>query len=164
MRGGGKWGAAIAGALAIGAMTAGQARAAASCWTTEEAAAAKVRDLQTMLMVAALRCHGSGTDVLADYNRFVAANRPVLVSANSLLKAHFVRIQGGAGQRGYDSFTTSLANSYGAAGSGTETCADMAGLAQEGAQPGVVLLALAEGRGLDPAARDERCPATLAAK
>lgn len=160
---GGKWGAMLAGALAIGAMTAGQARAGAGCWTVEEASAAKVRDLQTMLMVAALRCHSSGVDVLADYNRFVAANRPVLVAANGQLKAHFVRVQGAAGQRGYDSFTTMLANGYGAAGAGAEGCADMAELARAGIEPGMTLLALAEGRGLDPAPRDLRCPTTLAA-
>ena len=39
---------------------------AAGCWAASDVAAAKVRDLQTMLMVATLRCRAGGIDV-SDY-------------------------------------------------------------------------------------------------
>lgn len=151
------------------AVTSAQAGAAVNdCWSAQEASAAKLRDLQTMLMVAALRCHGSGVNVLADYNKFVAANRTAIVQANTSLKQHFSRAYGPIeGQRSYDRFTTSLANIYGAGGGGSESCADMAELAREGGSAqgsGAALLALAEQRGLSPTLPSRQCPAVLAAK
>jgi predicted RNase H-like nuclease len=160
-------GAAIA-ALAV-AMSAGQVQAAANdCWSVQEVSAAKVRDLQTMLMVAGLRCRGSGSDVLAGYNRFVATNRSAIVAINNQLKAHFNSAYGPAeGQRSYDRFTTALANAYGAGGSGTANCNDMVALAEDAADAGgssARLLALAEARELQPDMPTRRCSVVFAAK
>lgn len=107
-----------------------------------------------MLMVAGLRCRGGGIDVLAGYNRFVAANRTALVEVNNRLKLHFKSMHGTAeGQRHYDRFTTALANAYGAGGSGAGNCENMASLAAEAAAArgsGAALIAIADDRGLDP--------------
>lgn len=157
------------GAALVLAMAVGQAQAATSdCWSAQEVSAAKVRDLQTMLMVAGLRCRGTRTDVLAGYNRFVAINRAAIMDVNARLKTHFNTAFGPAeGQRRYDRFTTALANAYGAGGSGTANCDDMAALAEEAAAArgsGAVLTALANARGLDPDLPTQRCSVMIAAK
>jgi hypothetical protein len=104
-----------------------------------------------MLMVAALRCQVSGYGMMEDYNHFVVANRKTIGKMNDRLKAHFIRAMGPvAGQRGYDAFTTSMANGYGAAASGSETCGSAASLAREaalmdGSVEGLLLLADRQG-------------------
>lgn len=109
----------------------------AACWKADEASAAGVRELQSMLMVAALRCQVAGHPMMNDYNDFVSANRAAIGAMNERIKAHFIRTFGPAGgQRAYDSFTTSMANGYGAASSGAEVCADADSLAREGAGMG----------------------------
>lgn len=107
----------------------------AACWKTDEASAAGVRELQSMLMVAALRCQVAGHPMMNDYNAFVQANRGAIGAMNDRIKAHFIRTFGPVGgQRAYDSFTTSMANGYGAASSGADVCGDADSLAREGAQ------------------------------
>jgi predicted RNase H-like nuclease len=163
----GKLGRAAVAALMI-AMASGQASAATSnCWAAQTVSAAKVRDLQTMLMVAGLRCRGTASDVLAGYNRFVATNRTAIVAFNDQLKGHFRAIHGAAeGQRRYDRFTTALANAYGAGGEGTANCADMARLADDAAaaRSASALIALAEERSVSPDLPGETCSIRIAAK
>jgi hypothetical protein len=124
----------------------------AGCWKSEEASAAGVRELQSMLMVAALRCQVSGHSIIDHYNQFVQINRGAISSMNDRIKAHFIQAFGPVGgQRAYDSFTTSMANGYGAAASGADVCADADSLAREGAaMNGSVdgLMLLAERQGL----------------
>lgn len=111
-------------------LVAGQARS--TCWDADEAAAASVRDMQTMLIVAALRCQMSGQDITAEYNGFLRDNRVALQTANSTIKRHFLRTAGVVnGQGAYDGFTTALANAYGAGGADGGSCADMALAAQD---------------------------------
>lgn len=157
---------AMAAAIVLG-LIAGEARAAGDCWSTQEISAARVRDLQSMLMVSALRCRTGGADVLASYNRFVAVNRSAIAGFNSTLKSYFTRTQGSVeGQRSYDRFTTALANSYGA-GAGAGNCREMASLASEAASAGgsaVRLIAIAESLGLDPELPMRRCSMSIAAK
>lgn len=123
----------------------------AACWQSDEASAAGVRELQSMLMVAALRCQVSGYPMMNDYNAFVQANRVAIGAMNDRIKAHFIRALGPVGgQRAYDSFTTSMANGYGAAPSGAEVCGDADSLAREaaslnGSVEGLMLLADRQG-------------------
>jgi hypothetical protein len=106
----------------------------ASCWKSEEASAAGVRELQSMLMVAALRCQVAGHPMMSDYNQFVQSNRAAIGAMNDRIKAHFIHSFGPVGgQRAYDSFTTSMANGYGAASSGADVCGDADSLAREAA-------------------------------
>lgn len=166
---GGLRGRAAAAAVAISVIFGnGMAQAAESdCWSAQAISAARVRDLQSMLMVAGLRCRGSGNEVLVHYNRFVNANRSAIVAMNATLKTHFDRAYGPVeGQRSYDRFTTALANAYGAGGGGSNECGTMARLAMDAAAAGssARLVAIAEAQGLDPHLPVRRCTTTIAAK
>ena len=118
-------------AAAIATCLVSTAAPAASCWSQADVSAAKIRELQTRLMVAALRCRASGVNILASYNAFVGNAKPSIVAANDQLKAHFGAAGPVAGQRDYDRYTTVLANAYGAADTGPESCAEAANLAAE---------------------------------
>jgi len=102
--------------------------AAQSCWNGQAVKAAKVRDLQTLLMVGALQCRTSQYDVLADYNKFVKAHRTTITTHNDVLKAHFKRV---GNARGYDKFTTALANGRSADTVDPEFCQETADLAEK---------------------------------
>jgi hypothetical protein len=118
-------------AAALATCLVSTAAPAASCWSQADVSAAKVRELQTRLMVATLRCRASGVNILASYNNFVGSTKPAIVAANDQLKAHFAAGGPAAGQRDYDRYTTTLANAYGAAETGPESCAEAANLAAE---------------------------------
>lgn len=109
------------------------AQANMQCWNPTQVAAAKVRDLQSRLMVATLRCQAMGVEVSAAYNRFLAANRRTIQGANAVLLAQF---QAGFGRQGlvhYDRFATSLANIYGDDATNASVCGETAVLAEEAA-------------------------------
>ena len=145
--------------MTAGALLAGAARA--GCWTREEASAAGIRQLQSMLMVTALRCQAAGTGMMSDYNAFVTSNRQAIAAENDRIRGHFVHAQGGiAGERAYDSFTTSMANGYGAGEGAPQSCAAAAALAQEaGSMQGSVdgLLLLVARLGLSAQLPEGRC-------
>ncbi len=109
------------------------AQAVMGCWNETQVAAAKVRDLQSRLMVATLRCQAIGVNVAAAYNRFIAANRETIQGANNVLMAQFRSGYGGEGQTQYDRFATSLANIYGDDATDPGICADTAAAADEAA-------------------------------
>lgn len=146
-------------AKAAGLLMAGAALAiavpaqASDCWTGEAAAAARVRDLQSRLMVATMQCHAIGADIAPAYNAFIRTNRGRLESVNGAIKARFAAAFGAAAQTQYDRFTTSLANAYGADHVDPFVCEAMRGAAQEaeaiGGDP-ERLLALAERVGAVP--------------
>ncbi len=109
------------------------AQAAMGCWDQTQVAAAKVRDLQSRLMVATLRCQAMHVDVSEAYNRFVRANMTTIQGANTVLMGQFRAGHGSQAQTHYDRFTTSLANIYGADATDENVCADTAALAEEAA-------------------------------
>ena len=109
------------------------AQAVMGCWNETQVAAAKVRDLQSRLMVATLRCQAMGVNVSDAYNRFVAANRTTIQGANAVLLAQFRAGYGGEAQTQYDRFATSLANIYGDDATDPTVCADTEALADEAA-------------------------------
>jgi len=113
----------------------------AACWSDTAYKAAQLRELDTMLMVEALRCRNTPANFVETYNQFVVASRPALLKANAALRSHFASRVGSEGALdAYDNYMTTVANRYGA---GTEglACADMASIVQA---------ALAAG-GMDPA-------------
>lgn len=112
------------------------AQAVLGCWNQTQVAAAKVRDLQSRLMVATLRCSAMGVNVAAAYNRFLAANRTTIQDANGVLLAQFRTGYGGHAQDQYDRFATSLANLYGDDATDRAICADTEQLADEAATAG----------------------------
>lgn len=140
--------------------------AKASCWSEDAWEAARVRELDTMLMVEALRCRRTTADFLATYNRFVEGSRPALVRANLLLRAHFAETVGPRGALdAYDRYVTAVANRYGAGTAGL-ACADLASIAAAAAaaaQSGQSLEALADVADLQPAPPGARCSAPPAA-
>jgi hypothetical protein len=143
------------------------ASAAMACWDKHETAAANIRDLQSRLMVATLRCRAMGIDVLTAYNDFVRINRSTLQEANGVIKAQFERGYGRDGQRFYDSFTTAMANHYGADATSDAVCEETAAVAAEAvAAEGDVarLVELADRFGRAPELPGGVCPVTLTAR
>lgn len=137
------------------------AQAAMACWNESETAAARVRDLQSRLMVDALRCRALGIDILGAYNEFVRSNRATLQAANAVIMAQFARGFGQAGQSEYDRFTTALANTYGGDATSGETCAEAASLAAEAVAAGgdiERLVEIGERVGATPALPGGQCP------
>ncbi|HEY0413834.1 MAG TPA: hypothetical protein VGD66_11910 [Allosphingosinicella sp.] len=149
-------------ALAAAALaTAQPAQAAMSCWNAEGAAAAQLRDLQSRLMVATLRCRAIGVDVLTAYNDFVRENRSTIQAANGVLKAQFVTGYGREGDAAYDRFATALANEYGGDATTGQLCDDTAAAAEEAAAAGgdvTKLLAIAGRFGPAPDLPGGQCP------
>ncbi len=95
---------------AILACAAGSAApVAAACWEAEEYEAARMRDLQTVLMVSALKCGRADPDMPLAYNKWVGRAKTKLLEGEQKLLAHFVRE---GDQSRYDKFTTALANRY----------------------------------------------------
>ena len=93
--------------LALAGVVAGPV--SATCWEADEYEAARMRDLQTVLMVSALKCGHSDATMPGAYNSWVRRAKDKLVAGEQKLLAHFVR----EGDRAkYDKFTTALANRY----------------------------------------------------
>jgi hypothetical protein len=107
------------------------AQGAVGCWNEGQVAAAQVRDLQSRLMVDALRCRAFGIDILGAYNEFIRSNRATIQAANAVIMAQFSRGFGGGAQTEYDRFTTAMANAYGADRTDAGTCAEAASAAAE---------------------------------
>jgi hypothetical protein len=121
---------------AIACLASVPAQATMGCWNRTQVAAAQVRDLQSRLMVATLRCQGLGMDITAAYNRFVVANRTTIQGANNVIMAQFRTGVGPDAQRHYDSFATSLANAYGGDATNPAICAETERMAEEAAGAG----------------------------
>lgn len=136
--------------------------AQAACWSDAAVSAAKIRDLETMLMVSALRCRTADNAMLRQYNGFVARSRPALAAVNQILRAQFA---GDGGLNAYDRFVTAIANRYGAGVEGLG-CDDMTSIlsaaeAEDGSLEGLARLAAAAG--VEPRLSDERCTKTVTA-
>jgi hypothetical protein len=100
----------FAATLAILGLASGAATpVAAACWEAEEYEAARMRDLQTVLMVSALKCGRADPEMPGAYNKWVGRAKPKLLAGEQKLLAHFVRE---GDQSKYDKFTTALANRY----------------------------------------------------
>ena len=149
-------------ALAAAAIIA--APAEASCWKADQVAAAKIRDLETMLMVSALRCRAQG-DMLARYNKFVVQARPALTQVNDTLRSHFAESVGaGRALNAYDGYVTKVANRYGAGADGL-SCADLSSIADAavGEHPTfLALAALADRAGVQPLLDGDQCNVVIA--
>jgi hypothetical protein len=125
-----------------------------------------VRDFETGLMVATLRCQIKGMDLSSHYNRFIREKRAVLTSVNDELRAKFTAqgLRGNAALNAYDRFVTSLANGYGS-GINALSCADYQLLMSTAiAAPAsrAALLDLAVRSGSNPVRANEQCAPTLA--
>lgn len=136
------------------------AQATMGCWNERQVAAAQVRDLQSRLMVATMRCRALGINITYAYNRFVIANRTTLQGANGVLRGQFRSGYGIDGERHYDRFATALANTYGGDETDPWICAETEDVAFEAAsaQGDVgLLLQLADRLGPPPRLPGGRC-------
>jgi hypothetical protein len=112
------------------------APAAPGCWSEAAIDAAKVRDLQSRLMVATLRCQSAGFDITSAYNRFVVANRATLQGVNGVLMTVFQSGSGDDAQGDYDRYATALANAYGGDATNRSVCLNAQRLADDAAAAG----------------------------
>jgi len=83
--------------------------AMAACWEADEYEAARIRDIQTMLMVSALKCGRAHPEMPVLYNQWVGRAKTQLLEGEKKLVSHFVRE---GDKLNYDKFTTALANKY----------------------------------------------------
>jgi hypothetical protein len=93
------------------------------CAQTSVDGPAKIRELQTLLMVSMLQCQVSTkANLVPQYNSFIARNKATLQSQNRALRAYFVQTSGRGGDAAYDKFTTRLANAYAGRASAANYC------------------------------------------
>jgi hypothetical protein len=157
----------IAAAMAVASCVVTPAQADMGCWNQEQTAAARVRDLQSRLMVASLRCRAIGVDVFEPYNAFVSSNRGTIQAANTVLRAQFSAGYGDEGETAYDRFTTALANEYGADATTGDICAETADAALEAVEAAGdtgKLLALADRLGPTPELPGGQCPIVFSSR
>lgn len=98
-------------AAVVAALTVQPAQA---CWTNASQDAAKIKHLNTMLMVTALRCRNTPDNFLPHYNRFVIKHNALIGSQNNVLKSHLSQTYGAGGAvNALDRMSIGFANSYG---------------------------------------------------
>ena len=150
-------------AMAAAATVGGPASAA--CWSSNVVEAAYIRDFDTTLMVATLRCRAQSQEIGVNYNRFVRQDRAVLTAASDELRTQFsVGKTQKAGLDAFDHFATSLANSHGAGEDGV-SCAEYGELVRSAADSPAersVLLKLAIKAHVNPALPQEACTRQIA--
>lgn len=113
----------VAATLAAFGMLAGAGSASAAGMDLGNAE--KLRKLDIMLMVSALRCRHSADNFQSDYYDFSKAHLSSLNAASRSLEADLSRRYGAAGaKRALDKLSTSMANSYGQ-GHPTMSCAQL---------------------------------------
>lgn len=64
---------------------------AVECWRADEAKAVRIQNLQTMLMVDAIKCQDTMASTLEGYNSFITKWQDRLVANKYIVQAHFVR-------------------------------------------------------------------------
>jgi hypothetical protein len=109
--------------------------------------AEKIRKLDIMLMVSALRCRKGADNFQADYERFSASHLAELNQASNTLKADLSKRTGAAGaKKALDKISVGMANAYGN-GHPWLDCAGLKNVTRELAgkkQPGMLLAAADE--------------------
>ena len=140
---------------------------AQACWDNAAQNAAKISNLNMMLMVTALRCRGGNDNFLAQYNKFVKINNALLGSQNSLIRAQFAKTIGANGaESALDKLATGYANIYGA-GHPNMDCNALKALAMrvaEEKQDVASLSAIADRAVANSALPGGRCPTSIAAR
>jgi hypothetical protein len=90
------------------------ALAAPSCWSAELVQAAKLRQLDVLLMVGSLRCRSGTQDYRASYDRFLLRHRPLLGKVNLAILTEMRAKLGSVGAlEALDQASVRMANHYG---------------------------------------------------
>lgn len=101
-------------ACTLAATATSSAIAAPTCWSADLVHAAKLRQLDVMLMVGSLRCRTSGQDYRAAYDRFLLRHRPMLSKANMAILGEMRARLGSVGALDtLDKASVRMANRYG---------------------------------------------------
>lgn len=104
---------------------------AQACWTNAEQDAARIANMNQMLMVSALRCRFGNDNFLSHYNRFIRNNNDVLATQHAIIKGRYARTMGEkAAFAELDRFIIALSNYYGG-GHGDPDCAQLEKLSAE---------------------------------
>ena len=133
--------------------------ASAGCWTQAEVAAAKVREMQTRLAVAAKACTAGGVDIVPSYNKFLAMKKNALSMVDERLRGHFRANGDELGERDYARYNAALELAYGAATASGDSCAEAATLAREAASSRGDLIAVADREVMVATLPSSLCPA-----
>lgn len=140
---------------------------AQACWTNAEQDAARIANMNQMLMVSALRCRFGNDNFLSDYNRFVRQNNDVLASQHNIIKARYARTMGQkAAFAELDRFMIALSNYYGG-GHGDPDCAKLEKLSGElsrGRQDVKTLALIADEVVGVPRQASQACSVTIASR
>jgi len=148
-----------AGALVIG--LAAPALAAPACWSAELVRAARMRQLDVMLMVGSLRCRGTAQDYRAAYDRFLLRHRPQLGRVNQMILAEMRGRLGPIGAlEALDEASVRMANRYGERAD--YGCADLGQIAAALAESGDEALPRAGDLLVGEDVALERCPVQVA--
>lgn len=138
------------------------AQAATPCWSPAEIGAARVQELEAMLMGVSLRCRASVAELPDRFERFRDNHKLRLESAFRLLGAHFDASGSRQGKLALDRFLIQQSNRFGGGRSDLPTCRGFAAVLARLGAPGSVgdpleTFALAMVR--DPYLDGPRCPA-----
>lgn len=137
---------------------------ASACWDAPSIGAARISELETMLMVTSLRCRAKGFDFHESYERFADTYKDAFGAAQTALRTHFGASGSEEGRRAYDSYLIGVANFYGIGKTDADTCHAFEAVNKElggvAAKPGLIpLMAMEMVR--DPQIAGTRCPAAL---
>lgn len=107
-----------------------------ACWAPATMGAARISELNTLLMASSLRCRRVGVDFAPGYEKVLAAHGAAFRQAEQRIRAHF-GVDRSDSRDDYDSYVVSIANLYGAGRADRATCAQLGAIADAlGAAPG----------------------------
>lgn len=116
----------LAAALALAAMA--SPAAASPCWGPALLGAARISELNTLLMTSTLRCKRTGINFSASYEKVLSAHAAAFKAAEARLRAHF-GIDHSDSADDYDSYVVSIANFYGGGRADPATCWQLGAIA-----------------------------------
>ncbi|MBA2920556.1 hypothetical protein GON01_02480 [Sphingomonas sp. MAH-20] len=130
----------------------------AACWNQATFEAAQVRELETMLMVGAMRCMQDSANFSGDYNAFVRNNSEALKGAGETLRSHFASEFGPEGRQAYHNFVSGEADRF-MGGAARLSCQDLGTIARMAANAGSTpaLVRFATAAEVRPAAPAKLC-------
>lgn len=153
---------AFAASSALLAMAGTPVQAAAGCWSPQLVQAAKLRQLDVLLMVGSLRCRSGAQDYRAAYDRFLLRHRPQLGKVNAQILGEMRVKLGAAGALdALDRASVRMANHYGEQAS--YGCRDLGEVAAALAESGPEALPAAAGVLVGEDVALEACPVQVAA-
>lgn len=153
--------------ISFGILAALSTQPAQACWSNAAQDAAKIKHLNTMLMVTALRCRSTSDNFLPQYNRFVTKYSSLIGSQNNQLRNHLSATYGARGAEGaLDRMSIGYAKSYGT-GHKAMDCRQLKDLADKLATEthGVMsMVAVADASVIGQSWSGASCPARMATR